>query len=110
MDELIRTHRPQDWETVNNRTYEYFKQLGRKAPLSIEDLRGIRQPVLLFASDNDQVVPLDESTALTKLLPNSRLVVFKGQSHPFKVVPVAAIARALTNWIDELQKTNAASS
>lgn len=107
MDELIRTHRPQDWEIVVKRTYDYFKELGRKAPLSIEDLRGIRLPVLLFASDNDQVVPLDESTALAKLLPNCRLVVFKGQSHPFKVVPVAAIARAFTNWIDELQKTNA---
>ncbi len=109
MDELIRTHHPQDWVTIVELTCEYFKSLGRKAPLSIDDIRAIGQPVMLFSSDNDQVVPLEESTALTKLLPNSRLIVFKGQSHPFKVVPVVAIARALTNWIDELQKTNAAS-
>jgi pimeloyl-ACP methyl ester carboxylesterase len=107
MDELIQTHQPQDWVPIVEMTCEYFRELGRKAPLSIEDLRAIRQPVMLFSSDNDQVVPLDEATALNKLLPNSRLVVFKGQSHPFKVVPVTAIARALTNWIDELQKANA---
>jgi len=110
MDELVRTHHPQDWVTIVELTGEYFKELGRKTPLSIEDLRAIRHPVMLFASDNDQVVPLDEATALNGTLPNSRLVVFKGQSHPFKVVPVAAVARALTNWIDELQKTNAALS
>ncbi|HLI96332.1 MAG TPA: alpha/beta hydrolase [Candidatus Baltobacteraceae bacterium] len=109
MDELIRMHHPQDWETLVGLTCEYFKSLGRKEPLSIDDLRGISQPAMLFSSDNDQVVPLSEATELAKLLPDSRLVVFKGQSHPFKVVPVVAIARALTNWIDELQKANAAS-
>jgi len=110
MEELIRTHHPQDWVTLVQMTNEYFRELGRKAPLSIDDLRTITQPVMLIASDNDQIVPLDESTALNKLFPNSRLVVFKGQSHPFKVVPVVAIARALTNWIDEFHKTNAALS
>ncbi|MGH7716023.1 MAG: alpha/beta fold hydrolase, partial [Vulcanimicrobiaceae bacterium] len=100
---------PQDWVRIVELTCEYFKSLARKAPLSIENLRAIRHPMLLFCSDNDQVVPFEESTALNTLLPNGRLVVFKGQSHPFKVVPVTAIARALINWIEELEKANAAS-
>jgi pimeloyl-ACP methyl ester carboxylesterase len=109
VDELIRTHHPQDWVTLLQLTNEYFRDLGRKPPLSVDDLRAIAQPVMLFSSDNDQIVPLDESTELAKLLPDSRLVMFKGQSHPFNVVPVVAIARALTTWIGELQKTSAAS-
>ena len=64
------------------------KSWAAKRRLALRILRAIRQPVMLFASDNDQIVPLDESTALSKILSDSRLVVFKGQSHPFKVVPV----------------------
>ena len=101
--ELAETHQPQNWEDVVNNTRRFFESLGRKPPLSEADLREIRAPSLLFASNQDQVVPFAESVALGKLIPNARTVIFSGQCHPLHVVPFAAIAVAIRNWIDEVQ-------
>lgn len=101
--ELTKDHHPQDWRDVTSAIRRMFEDFGTNPPLFEDELRAIALPALLFSSDEDQIVPLDETLALGKLLPNSRVVLFKGQCHPFSVVPVAAMGKAMCNWIDELQ-------
>lgn len=47
-----------------------------------EDLKGIRQPVLVMHGDDDQIVPYENSGPLSaKLLPNGTLKTYKGYPH-----------------------------
>ncbi|MFF7860724.1 alpha/beta hydrolase [Pseudomonas sp. LLC-1] len=47
-----------------------------------EDLKGIRQPVLVMHGDDDQIVPYENSGVLSvKLLPNGTLKTYKGYPH-----------------------------
>jgi pimeloyl-ACP methyl ester carboxylesterase len=103
VEELSKSHHPQDWRLVTLAIRKWFVELGRTPPLSEDDFRAIRQPVLVFSSNEDQIVPVEETIALGNLVPNARVVLFKGQSHPFDVVPIDAIGKAICNWIGEVQ-------
>ncbi|MHB2050755.1 alpha/beta fold hydrolase [Pseudomonas sp. VEM90] len=47
-----------------------------------EDLKGIKQPVLVMHGDDDQIVPYENSGVLSaKLLPNGTLKTYKGYPH-----------------------------
>ena len=47
-----------------------------------EDLKGIKQPVLVMHGDDDQIVPYENSWVLSaKLLPNGTLKTYKGYPH-----------------------------
>ena len=101
--ELTEAHHPQKWVDVTNNNRRMFEEFGRNPPLSEDDLRAITIPALLFASDHDQLVPLAENIALSKLIPDSRPVIFSGKCHPFHIVPMAAMATAMRNWMAEIQ-------
>ena len=101
--ELTETHHPQDWVAVTNANRRMFAEFGRNPPVSDDDLCAIGVPALLFCSDEDQLVPLDETIALGKLIPDSRVVIFKGRCHPFSIVPMAAMAKAMTTWAGDVQ-------
>lgn len=102
-EELTRDHYPQRWVDVVSSNRRMFEDWRRTPPLREDDLRTIAMPVLLFSSDSDQLVTIEETIALGNLLANSRVVVFRGQSHPLKIVPLTALGRALTTWIGEVQ-------
>jgi len=101
--ESARLHLPQDWLAVIALNRRMFEEFGRRRPLNDHDLRAISVPALFFSSDEDQLVPLDETIALGKLMRDGRVVIFKGRCHPFEIVPIGAMAKAMTNWIDEVQ-------
>ncbi len=108
-EELARDHAPQDWKKVVSMNRAMFVEFGKKPPLSDLDLQAITIPALLFSSNEDQIVPLEETLALGRLIPNSKSVIFHGQCHPFHVVPVPAVAKAICNWISDVETTKMAS-
>lgn len=59
---------------------------------------------MLVNGDRDQLVPWSETVALGKLFARSRLVKFYGLAHPIRLVPVFAVARALDQWVREVQE------
>ncbi len=107
--ELESDHRPQDWIKVAQMIRQFFFDLAGNPPLSDDDLRAISMPALIFSSNQDQIVPLDETIAIGRLIPNAKPVIFQGQCHPFHVVPVMPLVKAICNWIGEVEKANAAS-
>ena len=108
--ELTETHQPQNWIDVTNNNRRMFEEFGRKPPLSEADLRAITVPAILFSSDQDQIVPLEEVLALGKLIPDARTVIFRGQCHPFSVVPFAAMSIAIRNWMDDVLSRSTSSN
>jgi pimeloyl-ACP methyl ester carboxylesterase len=103
-EELARDHHPQDWTKVTLMIQQWFFDLGEKPPLREDELRSISLPALLFASNQDQIVPFNETLELARLIPGAKAVIFHGQCHPFHVVPVAAMGKAISNWIGEIER------
>lgn len=102
--QLERTHAPNDWREVARLNQRFFEALGKTPPLDAEALGEIACPVMLVNGDRDQLVPWGETVALGKLIARSKLAKFYGLAHPIRLVPVFSVARALDQWVRELQK------
>ena len=96
--QLEKTHAPNDWRDVARMNQRFFESLGKAPPLDAEALGKIACPVMLVNGDRDQLVSWDETVALGKLIPRSKVVKFYGLAHPMRLVPVFAVARALGEW------------
>ncbi|HEY0446848.1 MAG TPA: alpha/beta hydrolase [Allosphingosinicella sp.] len=101
--ELIQVHGEENWIRVTNNTAALVQGFGRRTPMSEEDLGAIGQPVLLLSGDADPLVPAAHSRRLAGLLPNARLGLFEGAAHPLKNVPMAKAARAIVDFIGEVE-------
>ncbi|HYC38554.1 MAG TPA: alpha/beta fold hydrolase [Usitatibacter sp.] len=105
--QLEKTHAPNDWRDVARMNQRFFEALAKSPPLDAKALGEIACPVMLANANRDQIVPWGETLALGKLIPRSKLVMFYGLAHPIRVVPVFSVARALDQWVRELQKEQA---
>lgn len=100
--QLVRAHAPRDWVAVAQANARFFAVLGAAPPLTEDDLRAIRVPVMLVSSDRDPIAPWKEVLALSALIPGAKVAMFHGAAHPLSVVPVLAVARVLGPWIREV--------
>jgi len=101
--ELTQTHYPQDWVAITTNNRNLFTELGARPALSDEDLRSIAVPALILSADQDQIVPLPETLALGKLIPNSRVAIFRGQAHPLLACPLPFIASTMATWLGQVE-------
>ncbi|MGH7660773.1 MAG: alpha/beta fold hydrolase [Vulcanimicrobiaceae bacterium] len=99
---LAERHAPQDWTELADVICRMFRDWALHPPVTTEELQRISLPALMFCSDKDQLVSVDETRALGALIPNSSVVFFRGQSHPLEIVPVAPIAKAIGDWIGQV--------
>jgi pimeloyl-ACP methyl ester carboxylesterase len=95
-------HYPESWVAVMTQNARLFADLGTNPAITDEDMRAVSVPVLLVSSDQDQLVPAAETVALSRLLPDSRVVMFHGKAHPLEVVPCEAIARVIGDWMAQV--------
>jgi len=101
--EMKRDHFPQDWVRITSNNRTLFGELGKQPALTEEDIRAIDRPVLVMSGDADPLVPIEESRALTSLLPRWRLGIFAGPAHPLPLTPLPAIADTLVQFIAEVE-------
>jgi pimeloyl-ACP methyl ester carboxylesterase len=72
---------------------------GRDRPLAPAELRAARLPILLACGDRDPWVPLEHAVALTRQLPDARLLVAPGCEHVITVrAPALFNNAALAFW------------
>ena len=64
------------------------------SPLTFEDLRRIRLPVLLVYGDRDVFVPVDHAAALYRQLPDARLLIAPNSPHAVMVAQPALFNQA----------------
>ncbi len=102
--ELEKIHGEDKWIAVTHNTARLFQGFRKRLPLQIEYLKALRLPVLLLAGDQDSLVPLENSKALAKLLPNARLGIFPGSAHPLRNVPLVPAIRAAKDFIAEVEQ------
>jgi len=91
--QLWRLHQPQDWKQVMNKTADMMMNMANGAKLSEDDFNQIQQKVTLGWGSEDQMVTLQESEEIAKLLPNGTLITLDGIKHPIESVPVEELMR-----------------
>lgn len=70
---------------------------------SHERLGGIAAPTLVITGEKDIVVPPENASELHKMIPNSRLLVFKGAGHALCIERSQDFNRSVLSFIDEVE-------
>lgn len=90
-----------NWEQVVNATAEMMRALGENPPLRHQDYEGIQCPVQIMIGDKDTMVSLEESIAVYRSLPDSRLAVLPGVVHPIERINTGLLCNLMTDYLGE---------
>lgn len=92
-------HLANDWKIVLNKTAAMMLGLGNGKALKENDLRSIKNEVLIAVGDADKMVAVDESSWAAENLPNGKLLVLKGVEHPIEKVDRQDLSKVILNFI-----------
>lgn len=95
---LSQRHSPQDWRLVLNKTAQMMLEMGKNNPLKLEDFSNINHNVRISIGDSDNMVTLNETLEVYKLLPNSSLLVIPNTHHPIEKVSIKRLVFEIKDW------------
>jgi pimeloyl-ACP methyl ester carboxylesterase len=98
--ELAALHHPNDWREVISKTVAMIKEMGKKNPLSDDDLADLNIPVLISMGDRDNLVIIEESVFSYRLLKKGQLLILPDTPHPMHNTNPDALARAIRRFIE----------
>lgn len=84
--EALQKRHGQDWELLLQKTAEMMLSLGNKNALSLNDFASIENKVLIGLADKDNMVSLEETTAVYKQLKNGAMYMLPNTKHPIETV------------------------
>lgn len=96
---LEQRHAPVSWKEVLQKTTSMMIHLGDGAALPFDRFKDIHQPVVIGIGDEDNMVTMEESEFVAKLLPGGELKVFNGFKHPLEQVDVTILAGEIKRFI-----------
>ncbi|AWB10695.1 Pimeloyl-ACP methyl ester carboxylesterase [Thermodesulfobium acidiphilum] len=88
---------------ITPRVFNYEKQIISAWYLSNvnqEELKGKDFKTLILSSDQDLVVPPENASILHKILPNSKLIIFKGAGHALIYQMPSEVATAIRKFLE----------
>lgn len=97
---FAKRHAPNDWKMVLQKTKDMLLEMGKKNPLALEEYTSIQQPVLVMLGDNDKMVSMEETVAVSEKLPNSKLIILEATEHPIEKVDVEKLGGVLVEWLN----------
>ena len=97
-DILKERHIASGWRNVFKKTEEMFLNLAVRNVLPEEEMGRISTNVRVGLGDRDQMVSLEETVNVYRLLPNSELQVFPGTPHPLEQVPLPDLVHSLLSF------------
>lgn len=100
-EELKLIHNPNDWREVIEKTVEMLNDMGKKNPLSDNDLTSLEIPVLIGMGDRDNLVIIEESVFSFRLLKKGQLLVIPDTPHPIHNVNVEVLSREIIRFMKE---------
>lgn len=95
---LEERHVAAGWKTLLEKQREMQLYVARNNPLPDEDIRNISQPVRLGIGDRDEMVTLEESIRIYRLLEKGEFQVFPKTPHPIEKAPVQKLAEAIIDF------------
>lgn len=83
-EEALQKRHGQEWELLLRKTAEMMLSLGNENALSLNDFTTIENRVLIGLADNDNMVSLEETTAVYKQLKNGAMYMLPNTKHPIE--------------------------
>jgi pimeloyl-ACP methyl ester carboxylesterase len=96
---LAARHGGAGWEAVLEGTREMMRSLGTDPELDDDTLGRLAIPVRIGVGDRDATVTVEESAAVSRIVPNGELEVLPGTPHPFEKVPLERLARSIIEFV-----------
>jgi pimeloyl-ACP methyl ester carboxylesterase len=97
--ELSRRHAPQDWKRVLTQTSEMMLGMGDRPPLTLNDMRLVKHPVLVLLADGDVMVTREETEEAVAALANGQLHTVLSSQHPIEKVDLDQVTREITGFM-----------
>lgn len=94
--ELLKTRHGHEWKSLLKKTSEMMIQLGNKNMLSKDEISCIENKVMIGLGDKDNMVSLEETSAVYKLLKNSSMYMLPGTKHPIESVNVKVLTKIIS--------------
>jgi pimeloyl-ACP methyl ester carboxylesterase len=98
---LKRDHGPEGWKTLLKQIKPMWNAHLNYTP---EDFAGVVAPTLVLVGDRDDFVPVEDSAAMYRLLPNAELTVVPGADHIDLMFSPTKTAIAQASILDFLQR------
>jgi len=96
--EALQKRHGQDWELLLQKTAKIMLSLGNKNALSLNDFTAIENKVLIGLADKDNMVSLEETTAVYKQLKNGDMYMLPNTKHPIETVDSKLLAELVTKF------------
>ena len=96
--EALQKRHGKDWELLLQKTAEMMLSLGNKNALSLNDFTSIENKVLIGLADKDNMVTLEETTAVYKQLKNGAMYMLPNTKHPIETVNVGLLGRIIEGF------------
>jgi esterase/lipase len=93
--EALQKRHGQDWELLLQKTAEMMIALGNKNALALNDFTSIENKVLIGLADKDNMVTLEETTAVYKQLKNGAMYMLPNTKHPIETANVGLLAKII---------------
>lgn len=96
--ETLQKRHGQDWELLLQKTTGMMLSLGIKNALSLNDFTTIENNVLIGLADKDNMVSLEETTAVYKQLKNGAMYMLPNTKHPIESVNVKLLSLVIKEF------------
>lgn len=96
--EALKERHGNGWETLLARTAEMMRELGSQNLLTPETVSGIENKVMLGLADKDNMVSLDETTAIYRQLKHGYMYMLPNTKHPVETVNVKLLAELIAGF------------
>jgi esterase/lipase len=96
--EALQKRHGEDWELLLQKTAEMMLSLGNKNALSLNDFTAIENKVLIGLADKDNMVSLEETTAVYKQLKNGAMYMLPSTKHPIESVNVKLLLQVIKEF------------
>jgi pimeloyl-ACP methyl ester carboxylesterase len=98
--QALKARHGDDWLELLKKTAFMMKEMGERNFLSTENIRSIRNKVLIGIGDRDQMVSLEETLDVYRNLPDAQMYMLPGTKHPIETANAAALAAIIDEFVE----------
>ena len=96
--EALQKRHGNDWELLLQKTAEMMLGLGNKNILSLNDFTAVENKLLIGLADKDNMVSLEETTAVYKQLKNGAMYMLPNTKHPIETVNCVLLSKIISEF------------
>ncbi|HEY1039036.1 MAG TPA: alpha/beta fold hydrolase [Bacteroidia bacterium] len=100
-DTLKQRHGEESWKQLLSKTADMMKALGNDKLLTEEKLKQVQNRVLIGLADKDNMVSLEETHNVYKLLPNASMYMLPGSKHPIEQVNTVLLSKIILDFTSQ---------